>query len=249
MEYALITGATSGIGKEFAFALGKKGINLILTGRRKDNLEEIRKNLENRYRILVQIVIGEFSDLKVIDEVLNITKEKKIRYLINNVGYGNKFKFFEETFEENLKMVNVHIESFLKITYFLAPTMTNGYIINVSSLASFLPTKYNHMYVSTKIFINNFSRCLSYELKNKNIKVKCICPGFVETDFHRGMQVSFKSKYTFMKPKKVVNYTMKNLENGKVILIPGVLNKMVYLFFKIAPSVLTDYILSKQSKL
>lgn len=196
MEYALITGATSGIGKEFAFALGKKGINLILTGRRKDNLEEIRKNLENRYGILVQIVIGEFSDLKVIDELLNITKEKKIRYLINNVGYGNKFKFFEETFEENLKMVNVHIESFLKITYFLAPTMTNGYIINVSSLASFLPTKYNHMYVSTKIFINNFSRCLSYELKNKNIKVKCICPGFVETDFHREMQVSFKSKYT-----------------------------------------------------
>ena len=251
MKYALITGATSGIGKDFAIALAKKGYNLILTGRREKELNELKNDLEKKQKIEIILILGDFSNCETINNIVTSAKGKQIEFLINNVGYGNKMNFFEGTLEESLKMIDIHIKSVVKLCYEIAPFMKNSYIINTSSMAAYLPTSYNHIYSSTKVFLITFSEALNFSLKSLNIKVKVLCPGFTYTDFHRyGKNIkNKKNNWKWMTSEKVVKYTMKNLNNKKVILIPGILNKMVYYFIKLMPKIIVYIFLAKEKEL
>ncbi len=251
MKYALITGATSGIGKEFAIALARKGYNLILTGRREKELNELKNILEKEQKINIILVIGEFSDYRTLNSILENAKGKNIKFLINNVGYGNKMSFFEGTLDESLKMINVHINSVIRLCYEIAPLMKDSYIINTSSMAAYLPTSYNHIYASTKSFLITFSEALNFSLKNNNVKVKVLCPGFTYTDFHRNEKdiKSKKNKFKWMKSEKVVEYTMKNIDNKKIILVPGIINKIAYYFLKLMPKFIVYNFLGKEKEL
>ena len=251
MKYAIITGATSGIGKEFALVLAKKGYNLILTGRREKELSQLKNILEIEQRINVILVIGDFSNYSTVDNLIANARGKDIKFLINNVGYGNKMSFFEGNLEESLKMIDVHINSVIRLCHEIAISMKDSYIINTSSMAAYLPTSYNHIYSSTKSFLITFSEALSFSLKSKNVKVKVLCPGFTYTDFHRNEKniKNKKNKLKWMKSEKVVEYTMKNIDNNKIILIPGILNKIVYYFIKLMPKSIVYNFLTKEKEL
>lgn len=251
MKYAVITGATSGLGKEFAIILARKGYNLILTGRRDKELNELKNVLKKEQHIDIILVIGDFCNDITVNTLIENTKEKNIKFLINNVGYGNQNSFLEGTLEESLKMIDVHINSVIKLCYAIAPSMRDSYIINTSSMAAYLPTSYNHIYASTKSFLITFSEALNFSLKNNNVKVKVLCPGFTYTDFHRNENdiENKKNKFKWMKPEKVIAYTIKNIDNKKIILIPGILNKIAYYFIKLMPKFIVYSVLEREKKL
>lgn len=251
MKYALITGATSGIGKEFAVSLAKKGYNLILTGRKENELYSLKNMFENEMKIKVTLIIGDFRDSGTLYNIVKSARDKKIEFLINNVGYGNKLNFFESDLKESLEMIDVHVGSVVRLCYEIIPLMKEGYIINTSSLAAYLPTSYNHIYSSTKSFLITFSEALNFSLRGKNIKVKALCPGFTYTNFHRNdKKIKNKNnRLKWMKAEKVVEYTMKNLDSRKIVLVPGFLNKIVYIFVKLMPKFIVYIFLKKQKEL
>lgn len=246
-KYALITGATSGIGRAFANRLGEKGYNLILTGRRKEILVELKSELIAKYGIELILVIGDFADNNVVNELINISKDKNIYFLINNAGYGNKNNFFQGTIEESLNMVNVHIGVTVKLCRELIPSMPkDSYIINVSSLASFLPTSYNHIYAASKVFLVSFTKSLSMSLRDK--KAFVLLPGFTYSDFHRYTKTSY-NKFFWMTADEVVDYTLKRLIKNKIQIIPGFINKAIYIILKLMPEKVIMYFLKKQKNL
>lgn len=246
-KYALITGATSGIGRAFAKQLGKKGYNLIITGRRKEILEEFKRDLTKDFGIEVILIIGDFEDDKVIDEMIRISQNKNLYFLINNVGYGNKDGFFQGESKESLKMIDVHVGVTVRLCRELIPLMpSESIIINVSSLAAFLPTGYNHIYAASKNFLVSFTKSLSMSLDDKRAFV--LLPGFTQSDFHRYTETSY-GKLFWMTAEEVVSYTLKNIKKNKVQIIPGIINKIIYKSLGLLPEALILYILKKQKSL
>lgn len=234
MKTALITGATSGIGKEYAKALAKKGYDLILTGRREKVIKPFVKELKKEFKIKVDLVLADFSNKDDLNTLIKkINSKKEISILVNNAGFGSKTSFFEDSIKNTSDMVNTHVNAVIELTYLVAKKMikkNEGIIINVSSLAAFLPFSKSQIYSSTKSFIKTFSETIYLELKRNNVKIQCLCPGFTKTDFHGTRDIS---KFLPMTSKKVVDISLKNL--NKLICVPGTINKTIYLLSKVIP--------------
>ncbi len=243
---AIITGATSGLGKCFAQKLASKGLNLIITGRREALLNELASKIKSDFGVEVEVVIGDFADKNHIDNLCKkLENIENIEYLVNNAGYGNRDAFFEGDFDEQQKMITVHIYAVSKLTHTVGNKMKNqkfGNIINTSSLASFYPIPAGEFYVSSKSFINSFTESVFITLRNYNIKVQALCPGFIYTDFHRKLNIADTERKNiafiirWMTPEKVVEISLKNLrKKDKVIVTPGICNTILYHFSKIIP--------------
>lgn len=244
-NYGLITGASSGFGRDFAYELASKGYNLILVGRRETLLSSIKEDIEERYRVKVIINIVELSNEGEIQKLIDDIKDKyEIEFLINNAGFGGEASFLIDSLENNMKMIDVHINATVKLSYEFGKGMKErkrGYIINVSSLASYINTGSASLYCSTKAFVRSFSESLALELMPYNVKVQALCPGFARTDFHEKLNMkeeNLKNRgiVRWMKSKDVVIYSLRMLERkNKVIVIPGVLNRVMLGFINVVP--------------
>lgn len=242
---AIITGATSGIGKEFSLRLGEKGYNLILIGRREKLLKEVANNIEQNFKVKVEINILDISNEQELEGFINkISSYNNIEFLINNAGHGAEDSFTKDSIENQIEMINVHIMASVKLAYVVANKMKKnkkGYIINLSSLASFNAFPTSGMYCGTKSFLTRFSESLALELLNYNIKVQALCPGFTKTDFHSKLKMDEnklqnKGLVKWMIPKEVVDISLKNIDKKlKVIVIPGFYNKIMYIVSKMTP--------------
>ncbi len=243
-KLALVTGATSGIGLAYSRLLASMGWDLIITGRRKSILQSNVKDIEDRYSVNVKGVIVDFSDENSYNYFLNnFVKKQKISFLVNNVGFSNHSNFFKSEHAINNIMINVHISAMAEIVHNVVPYMKlsgGGTIINVSSLAGFLPSLSDPFYSSSKVFISTYSESISMILKDYNISVQSLCPGFTRTDFHKNMNLkddTFKDKglKRWMSPVDVVDYSFKKISKGSVIIIPGFFNRVVYNLVRILP--------------
>lgn len=237
---ALITGATSGIGREYAIQLAKKGYNLIITGRREKIIHELKSILEGEYGIEVEVVIADFSIEEDVERVVEAGKKIGIDMIINNAGFGNEASFFDNSYESIKGMIDVHILALTRLTRELIPVMNSGTVINVSSLASYLPTPYNNVYGGTKAYINVFTESLYLELREKGFKVQLLLPSFTYTQFHKriGIDDSMrknKGLIRWMKAGDVVSYSLNSLNKNKCLCIPGSLNRVLFQLFKIIP--------------
>ena len=238
MKTALITGATSGIGLAYAKTFAEKGYNLILTGRRRGQLEEIAHNLSHAYHIKVTICVVDFKNTIAFKRFVDFIKtQKDIEVLINNAGYGLKKSFLEDELEIQLEMLQVHVTASVTLAHLIAnqlkATHKGGTVINVCSLAAFTPLPSSAMYCSTKHFLINFSESLAMELKPYNIQVQALCPGFVHTDFHSRLEIPREAckNYgiiTWGTPEEVVRASLQGLLHHQVFVIPGVFNKLCY---------------------
>jgi len=243
MKYALITGATSGIGAAYAHALGKRGYNLILTGRRRGVIEKVACDIREELEVDVEIILADFTKKTDVERVLERIGECDIEFLINNVGYGNKKRFLEDSYENQREMLDVQIDAMCRITHLVAKKMKvlgRGDIINVSSLAAFTPASFNHLYSASKSFIVTFSEALYIDLMGDGIRVQVLCPGFTRTDFHRGMEIEGKTLENrglvrWMDPKKVVEISLGELARKGGICIPGLCNKILYKLVRSLP--------------
>jgi len=239
----LITGASSGLGKDFAILFAEKGYDLVLTARRKKNLEEIRNNLINQFGIKAYIISRDLSDLKSTEEIYNFCEENKIQInvLVNNAGYGLKDSFEKISLSDHIDFINVLSTSAIALTRLFLPGMIKrkfGRIINVSSVAAFAPfTNSGGMYIATKLMLLKFSEMIHNEYKNNNIFSCSVCPGFTHTEFHNEMK-EFKSSipsFMWMESRTVVEQAYEASMSGKEIIINGWRYKILVFFMKITP--------------
>ncbi len=240
---ALITGATSGIGKIYAERFASMGHDLIITGRRKKIIDGVAKEITRKHGVEVTVVIAELSREAGIRKVLAAMKKAgPIDALVNNAGFGIDGFFVEKRIEDHLDMVTVHVNAALRFIHASLPGMIarkSGTIINVSSLGAWTPGPINGIYGGTKALLNIFTESLHTEVRKHGIKVQALCPGFTTTDFHMQMGVEEKIRnmkyFYWMKPEDVVNASMKCLEKGKVICIPGISNRMIRVLMSLIP--------------
>ena len=239
---ALITGASSGIGEAFAKELASQNYDLVIIARRKDRLLELARELKSNYSISVDVIPADISTEKGIERVEEyIKKAKNLDILINNAGFGTRGNFSDVSPEKSINMINVHVLAPTRFCRAVLPGMikrNQGSIINVSSLAALYPIKGNTIYKATKAYLNMFSRSLQNELKNFNIRVQALCPGFVYTGFHdtdefKDFDRSSVPKWLWMSAEEVVKQSLKALRKNKVIFIPGIKNRIIAGLLKI----------------
>lgn len=244
-KVGVITGATSGIGKSYAYALAKQGYDLILTGRREEHLCQTAKVLYKTYGTNVKICLLDFKNDKAFNRFLQwLNDQGSIHLLVNNAGYGLEESFIKDTYSNQSDMLKVHVQRTLELSHLIGNKMKKahyGTIINVCSLAAFIPLPTSALYASTKAFLVTFSECLNLELSQYGVRVQALCPGFVHTDFHNKLSLSkgmvkAMAQLPFMTSDAVVSDSLTTLQhNTHVIVVPGLFNRLGYLILKYMP--------------
>lgn len=234
--YALITGASSGIGADIARALCKRGYDLILVARRTDKLEKLKSELTCEC-----VVIG--CDLSVYDNCKKLfadVENMDIGVLVNCAGFGVFGKFFETELDKEISMINtnittVHILTKLFVNKFL--TQNRGYILNVASAAAFAPGPMFSSYYASKAYVLRLSQAVWEELRGTNVHISVLCPGPVETEFNSVAKVAFT--IGALQSPFVAEYAVNQMFKNKRIIVPGVKMKLARIGSKLVPSIIS----------
>lgn len=239
---ALITGASSGIGRDMARILAKLNYNLILVARNEDGLTKIKNELEtenNKINITIYPM-----DLNIKENCYKLYEnEKNIDVLINNAGFGLFGEFAETDLEKEINMINTNITAVHILTKLYLKEMVKenkGHILNVASIAGFMPGPLMATYYATKNYVVSLTRAIRKKLrKNKSkVKISLLCPGPVDTNFNNVANVKFK--IPGLTSEYVAKYAIKKMQKGKLIIIPGTLIKIVRWLTEITPDVIVE---------
>ncbi len=236
-RYALVTGASSGIGSEFAKLLAADGVNLVLTARNEVRLQEVKKALEAAHGVKAIVVARDLSDPETPAQIFAVLEQAGVcvDVLINNAGFNVHGEFAGSDLDQELAMIRLHVSAVTHLTkLFLRqlPTETDGMILNVSSVAAFVPGPYVSVHFATRAYTLSFSEALSRELKTRGVHVTCLCPGPVRSAFFEraGMQhvrLASGCPMKLMDAQDVAAIGYDALKRGKRIVIPGVRNRLV----------------------
>jgi len=236
--YALITGASSGIGAAFARRLAQEGYNLVLVARRQDRLAALAEELVQAHGIAAEVLP---ADLTQVDDVARVERRiasLKLAILVNNAGFGtNKGSLLASDLDEQIDMLNLHILTTMRLCRAALPGMTaqaSGAIINVSSISAFFPLPGDINYPASKAYLNTFSQALQAEVARHGIRVQALCPGFTHTEFHdteamSGFQKSRIPAPIWMTSEQVVEDSLRCLGRNQVICVPGRRNQLLVL--------------------
>jgi len=255
-EWALITGATSGIGYEMAKILAGKGVNLVLVSRNEERLCQVGRELNEVSDIIIMPV-----DLSVTGSATVLYNEcerlgLKVDILVNNAGFG----FFGESLDQDTR----NVEAMLTLNMTTLTTLSNlfgsrmkerrkGYILNVASTAAYLPIPYFSAYSSSKSYVRHFSQALHQEMKMHNVVVTCLIPGPTHTNFFnvafKDNQDDFLKWQYIMHADKVARQGLKGLYKGKREVIPGMVNKIVSFFAGMIPTSLVSSLIRRNVRL
>jgi short-subunit dehydrogenase len=239
----LITGATSGIGAEYARRFAREGCNLIITGRREAKIKALADELSRENGIHVEVVLIELSDAAATDKFLVRINDRDIDILVNNAGFGTLRFFHREPLQTHEDIIVVNILCAVRLTYAILPKMLkrrNGIIINVSSAGAYLPTPNEATYTGTKAFLRAFSEALHLELIGTGVKIQVVCPGLTRTDMPIRLgvpedQIVDRGPFKWKTPEEVVDASLKCLKKDKVVCIPGRLTRLQVFMRSILP--------------
>ena len=229
---ALVTGASSGLGKDFSISLSKIGYEVILVSRNKEELIKVSNLCNSKTKI-------EVCDLSNIDNCKKLfNKHKDIDLLINNAGFGLFGEFDKTSLDIDLEMIDLNVKALHVLTKLYLKEMIkkdNGRILNVASIAAFMPGPLMNTYYSTKSYVFKLTTAIYEELRRikSNVKVSVLCPGPVNTNFNNVASVKFALKG--LNSNYVVDYTLNKMFKDKLVIIPGFKTKLAYIGCKIAP--------------
>ncbi|MBN1811332.1 MAG: SDR family oxidoreductase [Anaerolineae bacterium] len=238
---ALITSASSGIGETFARKLASQGYDLVLVARRKERLDAIAGDLEEKHPVMVEVLPGDLSKDDNISRIeQRIEALDTLTMLVNNAGFGTRGAFADVDLEKSLAMIQVHVIASTRFARAALPRMIDrrkGTIINVASPSAFIPFSGNTVYSATKAYLITFSECLQLEVADAGIKVQALCPGLTYTEFHdtdefQEMDQSRFPGFMWMSAKEAVEQSLNALNNGKGVFVPGFANRLMYVTFR-----------------
>ncbi len=216
----MITGASAGIGMEFAKKLSEEGYRLILIARRKDRLQKLAGRLRTECEILPADLTKESECYRVYEEI----QDKEIEIFINNAGFGDCGRFWEGDLKKELNMIHLNIRALHILTKLMLKKMRktgDGYLLNVASSAGLMPAgPYMATYYATKAYVTSLTRGIAQELReaNSRIYIGCLCPGPVDTEFNSVANVEFALKG--IRPDYCARYALEQMRKRKVVIIP-----------------------------
>ena len=237
-SYALVTGASSGLGFEFAKQLSESGYKLILVARRRERLEQVQKAIRTQSIIIDADLSKRDECVRVITETIDLN----IDVFINNAGLGDCGRFYETDANKDLQIIDVNVTGMHLLLKMMLQKMksskaTGGYILNVASSAGLFPAgPYMATYYATKAYVVSLTRAIAQELKDgtSNIYIGALCPGPVNTEFNDVANVKFA--LTGITPQNCVQYALKGMDRRKTILVPTITLKAATFFSKLLPA-------------
>lgn len=242
---ALITGASGGIGAELARLFAKDGTNLILVARSKDKLDALKTELEAPHNISVTVFAEDLTRQDAAQSLYDFTQTQhlSVDFLVNNAGFGDWGLFADCNLEKQQQMMQLNIVTLTNLTKLFLPHMISrksGRILNVASVASFMPGAKMSVYYASKAFVRSFSEALSVELKQtkSGVTVTALCPGPVKTDFWNRAEAEKSSIFShmlFATSDFIARYGYKKMLNGKPLAIPGITTQAAVLLTKLLP--------------
>lgn len=239
---AVVTGASAGIGKEFCERLATRRYDLLVVARDAARLEALRRELEARYGISVDVFP---ADLALDDDVTRlaglIAGSPHLAVLVNNAGFGTRGGLADASPALQEAMVRLHTLAPMRLAQAALPALLKngrGAIVNVSSVASFLYSANNVNYCATKAYLTTFSEGLAAELTGTGVRVQALCPGFTHTEFHQRMEAEVKHlpRWMWMSATQVVETSLRSLERGgAVVCVPGLRYKLMVFLLRHMP--------------
>ncbi|WP_277373759.1 SDR family oxidoreductase [Pseudomonas sp. AA-38] len=242
-SYALITGASSGLGLALAEALARRGRNLILVARRRDALESIASELALRFGVEVRFRLCDLSEPLQISGLLLELEEGdwRIDLLVNSAGLGCAGPFLEQDWMRELEQLEVNVLALTRLCHALGKRMAlqgGGQILNVASVAAFQPGPWMSSYYASKAYVLHFSEGLREELRHYGVRVSVLCPGPTRTAFFRSAQMNVsrldKGKL-MMNAEEVALIAVRGLERNRAIIVPNWRNRLLATLPRLAP--------------
>ncbi len=253
--WALVTGASSGIGLEFAKILGSHGVNLVLSARSKEELVTLAHHLTTTYHTENLVFAGDLSQQSVAEELVKYLEKQKmsLAYLVNNAGFGDFGYFTETKWEKEEKMLDLNIKTLTYLTKIYATQMKklgHGRIVNVASGAAFQPGPLMAVYFATKAYVLHFSEAVAEELAGTGVTITALCPGPTESNF---WEAANKPSMIHFLPggmpsaAKVAQYGYEAMMRGDRVAIYGLVNRLAAFAVRFAPrQFVTKVIMSGQ---
>ncbi|GAA1947882.1 SDR family oxidoreductase [Microbacterium deminutum] len=239
---ALITGASSGLGAEFARQLAERGADLILVARDEDALESVATSLRGRYGIGVQVLAADLTEPEQREKVVERLEddERPIEILVNNAGYGLPLAFERNDIEEEARHLALHVEAPMRLAHAaLGPMLTRGggRIINVASVAGFIP---RGTYGAVKGWVISFSRWANVRYGPRGVTVTAVCPGFVHTGFHERLGLppgdEGVPRLMWLNAPDVVRAALRDAARGRAVSIPSLRYKLLIALTRVVPA-------------
>lgn len=234
MKNALITGASEGIGKAFAQELAARQTNLVLVARSEDKLQQLANELQSQYQIQVEIIPLDLTLPEACKSLYNRVHDLgiEIDLLINNAGFGDYGAFASRNLDKLLQMIQLNVSALVELTHLFLQDMQirqQGAIVNIASVASFVPIPYTSIYAATKAFVLSFSESLWAENRETGVKILVACPGPTESNFFQAGEfpTERKRKPVLTPAKQVVQETLAALHQDEPTIVTGGFNNQV----------------------
>lgn len=235
---ALITGATAGIGHEFAVQLAGRGHDLVLVARDRDRLESVAGEIRAAHGVAVEVLAADLVDrdqLATVEARL-ADRSRPVDLLVNNAGFGLKKRFLDNDVAAEHAMLDVLVTAVLRLSHAALGPMTErgrGGIINVSSVAAFLP---RGTYSAAKAWVNQFSEWAANEYRAQGVTVTALCPGFTKTEFHERMEVTRGSGFMWLDADFLVSRALSDFDKGRSLSIPGAQYRTIVALTRLIPN-------------
>lgn len=234
MSTALITGATAGLGAEFARTLAAEGSDLVLVARDEARLKVKKSELEGRYGVHVEVLSADLSTVDGCDRVANRIESlvSPIDTVVNNAGLATYRTFGKAKLTDEERQLDLNVRAVLRLTHAAVQAMVarrSGLIINVSSVAGFTPRGGNVTYSASKAWVTMFSEALAVQVAGKGVQVTALCPGFTRTEFHQraSADMSHVPRWLWLDAADVVRDGLRDARRGKAISVPSVRYKVI----------------------
>ncbi|MGD9854781.1 MAG: SDR family NAD(P)-dependent oxidoreductase [Planctomycetaceae bacterium] len=240
-EWGLVTGASSGIGREFARQLAARGMHLVLTARRRDLLEELSRELDTRHGTKTVIIAGDLGDATFPQQLFDKVQAEglRIQLLVNNAGIGHVGTIQDADIARMVTIVQLNIKALTELTYLFLPDMLKrkeGAIVNLASVAAFQPVAYMPVYAASKAFSLHFSEALWAETRDQGVTVMALCPGTTQTEFFERAGVGgWLKKHRSQTAEQVVKAALRGLRKNRQYYVSGWMNYLLALAVRLAP--------------
>jgi short-subunit dehydrogenase len=237
-RWALVTGASSGIGAEFARQLAARGLHLVLVARRREPMQELAAELHGKHATRCEIISCDLSAAGSAAEVLAAVREKRIEVdlLVNNAGFGIVGEVEQADPARIQELLRLNVASTTELIYGLLPTMLErrfGGIINVSSLSAFQPVAYMGVYAASKAYVLHLSEALACEVADRGVIVQALCPGVTRTEFFEiAGATGWLQKHASLSPEQVVKVSLNKFGRKNWVVVPGWRNRLLTLLVR-----------------